>query len=183
MDFLNDLGKKFSHAARTVQELTREGVESGRLNSELRAARAELEAQYAELGRAYYEALAGKREVSTDLVERVRVTLATIDALNRQKDCARSQTRCPACGAAQAEGTRFCSNCGRRMPERAPEIDESVADEGCEYCPECGAMRCGPSDYCAVCGRAFNESKPAVFAERPLPAADAPEEPDPSDLN
>ena len=45
MEFFNDLGKKSSHAARSVQERTREGVENTRLSADLRAARAELERQ------------------------------------------------------------------------------------------------------------------------------------------
>lgn len=35
MDFLNDLGKRFTRVARSVQERTREGWESTRLSADL----------------------------------------------------------------------------------------------------------------------------------------------------
>ena len=47
MDFLNDLGKKFTQAARSVQAFTRESTESTRLSSALRDARDELDSLYA----------------------------------------------------------------------------------------------------------------------------------------
>ena len=127
MDFFNGLGKKFTKAARSVQELTREGVENTRLAADLRSARSELDRQFADLGRAYYESLSAGDEVPEELVSRVRVTMEGIEALLAQKERARAQVRCPDCGAMQSEDARFCSSCGRRMPEPGPEPEDEPA--------------------------------------------------------
>lgn len=187
MDFFNGLGKglgkKFSSAARTVQERTRETVESTRLASELRNARNDLELQLAELGRAYYQSVTGgPAEIPDELVARVRSTLELIDNLTQQRERIRQQLRCPGCGAVQAEGARYCSNCGRRMPEDAPT--PAVDDGDDEYCEECGAMRHGDSAYCPVCGHAFasDDNLPDAPRKAAPPASsdamESPEEPD-----
>lgn len=180
MDFFNDLGKKFTHAARSIQERTRESVENTRLAADLREAREELALALTELGRAYYASVAEDAgRPSAELVDRVRAAMEAVEALTAQRD--RPQKRCPGCGAAQSPDARFCSNCGRRMPEDAPTPPEVSADG--EYCPECGAMRHDSARFCAVCGHAFDgqDRLPAVQhvpAAPEKPPEDAPEEPD-----
>jgi hypothetical protein len=167
MDFFNGIGKKFTHAARTVQELTREGVEGSRLALDLRSARGELDRQLADLGRAYYEWITeGVSEVPEDLIARVGASMEHIESLMAQKERSRPHARCPGCGFVQAENARFCSNCGRRMPEDAPE--PVAAEEDTEYCAECGAMRHGSSIYCSVCGHSFDPQE-AQAHEPPAP--------------
>lgn len=181
MDFFNEIGKKFTKAARSVQDLTREGVENTRLAADLRSARSELERRFADLGRAYYETLSDGGEVPAELVSRVRATMEGIEALLAQKERARAQVRCPDCGAMQPEDARFCSSCGRRMPEPGPEpADEPPASEdGAEYCAECGAMREGNAKYCAVCGFSFDDADaPAPRPETGEVPAEPAEEPD-----
>ena len=56
MDFLNDIGKRLSGAARSVQEKAKEGAELGRLSNEARIVNGELEKLYGALGRVYYDA-------------------------------------------------------------------------------------------------------------------------------
>lgn len=182
MDFFNGLGKKFTEAARSVQELTRESVESSRLTADLRSARSELDRQYAELGRAYYESLSDGSEVPGALISRVRATLEEIDGLMAQKERSRTQVRCPGCGAMQSGGARFCSACGRRMPEPDPVAEQEPSAEcDAEYCAECGAMRQNGAKYCDVCGFAFDDAGIPAPAPRPesSPApAEPAEEPD-----
>lgn len=178
MDFFNDLGKKFSHAARSVQARTREGVESTKLTVDIRAARSELNNRYAELGRAYYESVAGGGpEVDEALIRGVRECIAQIESLSAQRDRVRQLTRCPACGTAQPENARFCANCGRPMPEKGPELSAASAD-GFQYCERCGAMRENDARFCEVCGNAFEpeENPPALEGAR-IEAEPSPEEP------
>jgi len=183
MDFLGDLGRKFSHAARTVTERTRESVESTKLSVDLRAARGELESRLAELGRAYYDSVTVEGcAVPEALLMRVRESMAQVEALEGQRDRANRQSRCPACGSVQGAEAKFCSNCGKPMPEAVPAAQEP-ADEA-EYCEDCGAMRQGESKYCAVCGAAFvreEEKLPAKVEKIAAAKTDAPEEPEYSD--
>lgn len=177
MDFFNDLSKKFSQAARTVQERTREGVETTKLSVDIRAARTELDARMLALGRAYYEHIAnGGPDVDESLIRAVRESVAQIENLTAQRDRVRQQTRCPACGSAQPEGSRFCANCGRPMPEKSPEI--AAPADNIQYCEQCGAMREGNSRFCAVCGSSFipEDNPPALETSEPM-SIPAPEEP------
>lgn len=185
MDFFNELGKKFTQAARSVQERTRETNENSRLASDLRAAQADLTRQFAELGRAYYEStVAGTGKVPNELVLQVRRAMDLVDTLTAQQDRIRRQVRCPGCGAMQAEDAHYCSNCGRPMPEKDPEPEETPAGSDAEYCTECNAMRHGDAKYCAVCGHPFaGDGDETLPAPRPPQAAEAPdlaesEEPD-----
>ena len=118
MDFLNDLGKRFTRVARSVQERTREGWESTRLSADLYSLRGDLERQYTALGEAYFKAVSAGEEVPQELVSRVKATVDRIDELTALRE---NRVRCPACGSFQAPEARFCSKCGRRMPEDAPE--------------------------------------------------------------
>ena len=173
MDFFNDLSKKFSHAARTVQERTRDSVESTRLSMDLRAVNSELEKNYTALGRAYYESLTVEGAiVPEELIHRVHNCLVQIENLTALRDRARQQSRCPSCGSVQPEGSRFCAHCGRPMPEAAPEMQEAPAYDDAQFCESCGAMREGAARFCAVCGHAFEaeDQQPAL----PVSAAEQP---------
>ena len=181
MDFFCDLGRKFSHAARSVTERTKESVENTKLAVDLRAARNDLESRFAELGRAYYDSITmEKREVSQELIQSVREAIALVENLTAQRDNASRQVRCPSCGSTQAHDANFCSNCGRPMPESAPAMVETAVDDA-EYCDSCGAMRQGESKFCAVCGEAFakeDANPPAIVQPTPSPVPDALEEPE-----
>ena len=176
MDFLNDLGKRFTRVARSVQERTREGWESTRLSADLYSLRGDLERQYTALGEAYFKAVSAGEEVPQELVSRVKATVDRIDELTALRE---NRVRCPACGSFQAPEARFCSKCGRRMPEDAPEpVEEPAEEDESEYCPECGAMRHEDSNFCAVCGHAFAANAAKEEPEAPAkPEPAAPSEP------
>ena len=186
MDFFNDLGKMINQAARSISARPREEAAPVQVHT-FGVAEVELNRRLAELGSAYYQVTIGEREkVDPVLIERVREARETLDALAAT---AEAQTlRCPFCGAAQLAGARFCSSCGKPLPEKPLQDDASEEpDDSLEYCAECGAVRRNGERFCAVCGGAFNPeeaeaSQPGTAHEppevdKPL-AADAPEEPD-----
>ena len=166
MDFLNDLGKRFSSVARSVSEKTKDSVESSRLASDLRLQKNALEQLYTELGKLCYDLRLGQGD--EDQVEKVFSNIQRarerIEALTAQRDAIRDVRRCPSCGAVVSKEARFCSACGKRLPEDAP-VPEEPGPANVEYCPDCGAQRNGSDRFCAVCGKSFE------------PAADAPEAP------
>ena len=66
--------------------------------------------------------------------------------------------RCPNCGAQIADDSRFCSKCGKEIPQ--PNV-----------CPHCGAS-VGESDaFCQNCGKSLNESRngESITYEEELP--------------
>ena len=53
---------------------------------------------------------------------------------------------CPNCGAALAEGAKFCTSCGAK-------IEELVVEKGkARYCSECGSKLEGNPKFCSECG-------------------------------
>lgn len=155
MDFFNGLGRKFTNVARTVQEITRDSVENNRLSSDMKSAEEELDRRCAVLGRAYFETLENPdAKIPASVIDAVRDAMNRVAALTAQRDRLNRRTRCPACGAVQAEDANFCSNCGRAMPEAVQEAP--APDAEAEYCERCGAMRGGEARFCEVCGGAFD---------------------------
>lgn len=159
MDFLNDISKRISGAARSVQEKTRDSMELTRLGSEIRSLNAELDRLYGALGRAYYDAQAAgdpDNAVLTPFIEQIEQGLARLEALIGQRDRLRQQRRCPSCNAVQSLNAKFCANCGARLPEAESPAEQPRPDV--EYCPECGALRKKDAAFCPACGKAFGET-------------------------
>lgn len=182
MDFLNEFSKRFSSVARSVSEKSKEGAEVTRLTAQLREAEAELEKLYARYGRACYALRAGGGDARAveDLAVRVRAGQLQVEELTARRDAAREFKRCLSCGAIHPREAKFCSACGKRLPDEVPK-PEPVA-EG-EYCPDCGALREGGEPRCPVCG-AYFDARPEPEAEpakAPEPITDAPDVEEPND--
>ena len=170
MEFFNDLSKKFSNVAKSVTEKTKDGVEVTRIASDIRGLKNEVEQLYTELGKVCYAIRMGEgdSEQAEQLAQRIQRTRERIDELSAQRDAIRDVRRCPGCGAVMAKDARFCSVCGKRLPEEAPKgADDGPADA--EYCPDCGAQRAEGEKFCTVCGKSFEP------VESARPEADVPE--------
>ena len=66
---------------------------------------------------------------------------------------------CSACGFVNAEGTKFCQNCGGKLEPPAPVVVEG------NICPGCGATNDAGVKFCRECGRKL---------EAPVPAPEVP---------
>ena len=168
MDFLKEFGKQFSGKNRSASEKSKEGAELARLNGELRSAEAALEALYGRFGQACYVRRLGRGSDETveSLALRIRAELLRIEELTAARDAARTLKRCPGCGALFPREARFCSACGKKLPEEPPR-PEPV--EPGAYCENCGARREGDEVRCPVCGFDFD----ARHAPKPSPAPEA----------
>jgi len=171
MAIFNEFKEMFNKAAQSVSSKTKEGVEITRLLSEGRSLSNEISVLYNEIGRTYVESKGKDLEALASLCARVEELKERQAEVERQKIQLRNQNRCPACGAAMAKGARFCSSCGRRMPEPDAQPEPAPAAENVSYCPECGAMREDDAPFCAVCGYNYNapapEEKPVIIT-RPI---------------
>ena len=181
MDFLKEFSKQFSSVARTVTEKSKEGAETNRLNSELRSAQEALDELYRRYGKVCYDMGLGQdvQKEAEALAVRIRATLLQLKELTEQRDAAREVRRCPSCGMVHSIQARYCSACGKKLPEDAPKPEPMQLGE---YCPACGAAREGNEIVCPVCGAAF-EDKPAptaapAVAPEPEPRGPDVEEPD-----
>lgn len=151
MAFFNDFKEIFSNAAQSVSNKTRGGVETARLAGESRNAANDLASVYEQIGRSYVDSMGRDSAALKELCDRALELRERIEQLERQRMQLRNQNRCPSCGAAVGRDARFCSNCGRRMPEAAPEAEEAPSLDDVRYCPECGAMLRDGERFCAVC--------------------------------
>lgn len=152
MAFFNDFKEIFSNAAQSVSNKTRGGVETARLAGESRSAANDLASVYEQIGRTYIDGMGRDSAALRELCDRALELRERIEQLERQRMQLRNQNRCPSCGAAVVRDARFCSSCGRRMPEAAPEAEEAPSPDDVRYCPECGAMLRDGERFCAVCG-------------------------------
>lgn len=161
MDFFSGLGKKFTDVAKTVSEKTKSGVETGKLNLEVKAKKDEISKLFEKLGKSLYD--------NRDIVPEMEEIVLKIDALkeeiaklSEQIDKINNVRRCPSCGKAQTRDGRFCANCGAAMPEdpvEEPVVEESAPAEEKQpcVCPDCGAEVEGEAKFCTVCGKNLEE--------------------------
>ena len=166
MDFLNEFGKRFSSVARSVSGGSKEPAEVTRLTGELREAEAALEKLYARYGQLCFDGFSGGKEAE-GLATRIRAGRLQVAELTEKRDAARDYKRCLSCGAVHSREAKFCSACGKRLPDAAPKPEPVAVGE---YCPDCGALREGDAPRCPVCGAYFD-------AEPPAPAPSAPDAP------
>ena len=179
MDFLKEFSKQLSGKGRSASEKTRVGAELNRLSGELADAEAALNQLYTRYGRVCYGLQAGRGDpdAARELALRIQAAELQVEELTAARDAARGLKRCLNCGAVFGREARFCSACGKKLPEDAPK-PEPV--EPGEYCPECGAKREDGDSRCPVCGRDFG-APDAPEPAPPEPGPDdlpAPEEPD-----
>ena len=126
MDFLNEIGRKFSHMARSVTEKTREGVENTRIFTDLRSAKNDLEELYCEFGRVCYEIRqgAGDPPEADALAERIGECLERI----RELTAMREEIRTAGMDLLQAAPVRihpdFLVKKGKGVVRRCPRCGE-----------------------------------------------------------
>ena len=168
MDIFNEFSKRFSSVARSVTEKSKEGAEVTRLNGELKAASKALEALYARYGKVCYAIQAGGGDpgAAEALAVRIRAGQLQVDELTERRDAAREFKRCQSCGAVHPKEAKFCSACGKRLPDAAPKPESAAPGE---YCPNCGALREGQEPRCPVCGE-YYDAQPDAPAPAPDPA-------------
>lgn len=183
MDFLKEFSKQFSNVARSMTEKSKESAVATKAGGELRAAREALDQLYLRYGKACYAIQSGQGnpDEAAELALRIRAAELQAAELAEAYDAAREMKRCLSCGAVHPKEARFCSACGKRLPDEAPK-PEPMAQA--EYCLNCGAKRAGGEARCPVCGADFDaparpEPKPEPISEDALaptgPDAEEPE--------
>ena len=70
-----------------------------------------------------------------------------------------SQMKCPACGAVNSKGTKFCAGCGTKLTNVCPNCGKEVV-LGIKFCPNCGGnMELKKTNTCPNCGAPVEEGK------------------------
>ena len=178
MDFFKEFGKQVSNVARSVTDRSRESAEATKAGGELRAAREALEQLYARYGKACYALQNGRgnRAEADALALRIRASELQVAELAEAYDAAREVRRCLSCGAVHPKDARFCSACGKRLPDEPPKPEPM---DSAEYCLNCGAKREGSEPRCPVCGADFTTPPEPVPAPEIAPVQTGPDAEEP----
>ncbi len=158
MAFYEGLGKKIQQTGQGAVDKTKKSAETVKLNSAISNLEREIEKEYTELGRKYYQKHA-KDEQDPDLVphfKKISDNLEEIQKNRDQIDEIKGMQKCPNCGRSISGTMVFCKYCGARLVPEYTESEESSAEEsaaaGATFCPGCGAKLDPGAAFCASCG-------------------------------
>ena len=157
---------KLNTIAKNVGEKTGDAIEITKLNAKISGEKSAIADLYKQLGEKIYAKYAEGAYQDADLAElfaavNVRKAniaeaedkISAIKAENEAKTQAVPQEQaapagavCPGCGAAVAEGVKFCNQCGTRIEVSVP------AAEAKKFCTNCGAEAVSGVKFCSQCG-------------------------------
>ena len=157
---------KINTIAKNVGEKTGDAIEITKLNAKISSEKSAIADIYKQLGERIYEKYASGAYQDADMAElftavdarRANIAEAedkikAIKAENEAKAQSASQaqaapagTVCPGCGAAVADGVKFCNQCGTRVEVSVP------AAEAKKFCSNCGAEAVSGVKFCSQCG-------------------------------
>lgn len=159
MRIFDQASKKVTDTVKGIQKKTNESMAIKRIDSQIKAAEAEIKGIYTAIGQTVYVARADEKPLEgaeelfagvTALKERIADYRHELDKLNDVK-------RCPECGAQIQRLAKFCPQCGAKLEVEA-EVEEAPVEElpEVEICPNCGAERENDMRFCETCGHAFD---------------------------
>lgn len=109
-------------AGRDVSQKAKEMSEITKLKLDIRSKEDFIEKQFANIGRAYYEA--NKEDASEKDAEQFAVIAEAMEEVVRMKQqvlMIQGAEECPKCGKKVPEGTSYCSECGTKINDMFEE--------------------------------------------------------------
>ncbi len=167
MSIFDQASRKVTETVKGLQKKTNESMAMKRIDSQIKAAQAEIEGILKAIGEAAYAAraeenpFAGAGELFaavTALKERIAEDRKELDKLNDVK-------RCQSCGAQVQYLAKFCPQCGAKLEVETEEAPAEEEVPEVEICPNCGAERNDKARFCETCGHEFDAA--AVDSEEP----------------
>lgn len=160
---------KLNTIAKNVGEKTGDAIEITKLNAKISGEKSSITELYKQLGEKIYEKYAEGAFQDGDLAElflavdahkaNIANAEGRIEAIKAENE-ARARTAreaeavpaatagavCPSCGAAVAEGVKFCNQCGTKIDASAPVVEAK------KFCTNCGAEAVSGVKFCSQCG-------------------------------
>ena len=119
MPLFQDFGRRMSDVVKNVGQKTAEAAETARLTSRIAAKEAEIEQLFLQIGKAYYSmrGAGGACEAADLFCQKVTQLEEECEAMRREIDTLKRQSRCPNCGGVQPIEASFCASCGTKLPK------------------------------------------------------------------
>lgn len=143
----SSFGESVSKAASETADNAKKLAEKQRLKKEMSAIEANIQKQYAEIGKRYAEEHANAED-DPFAAEISAIAGYQTELTNKRQEIAAldGNTTCAACGAAISTTAQFCDKCGAKCEKPEPVVAEvcgcihcgAALEEGAVFCPECG---------------------------------------------
>lgn len=160
---------KVQDFVKSASDKTSEVIEVSRLKAAIAEDKKAINEQMAKLGAIFYAQYKDGEALTPDAVNicmvidkhntRVEESEAEIQKINdanaekkAAKNAGNSGVECPECHSTNPEGTKFCSNCGAKIPEIVEAEAVEVEDKPKKFCSNCGAEVGEGKNFCSECG-------------------------------
>lgn len=174
--------EKVQDIVKAASDKTSEVIEVSKLRAGIAEEKRAISEQEAKLGAIYYDLYKAGDVLTPDAVnicmvidkyvarlEEKEAQIKKINEANAAKRAAKSvvpasdDAVCPECGSANPAGSKFCSECGAKIPEiidaEAVEVEEP-AEPVKQYCTKCGAEIVPGKKFCNECGEKVETAEP-----------------------
>lgn len=171
MSIFDQASKKVADTVKGLQKKTNESMAMKRLDSQIKAAEAEIQGIFTAIGQTAYAAHTdGKAfEGAEELFAGVTALKERIAGYHKEMDKLNDVKRCTQCGAQVQRLAKFCPQCGAKLEvaTEAEEEEEKPEEDipAVEICPNCGAERKDKARFCETCGHEFDAA--AADSEEP----------------
>ena len=136
MAFFDEVGKRLNDVVSSVQK----SADAAKVQRQISQKMSEFDAVYRQIGQLYYASRV--RNTPPDptidtLCKTLTVMTEEVEALKKKADEIQNIRRCPDCGMTLDRQSRFCSHCGAKIADAAPETakPEPENDEDGEGIP------------------------------------------------
>ncbi len=155
---------KLNQVAKNLGDKTTDAIETTKLNTKIHTERNAAEEELKKIGEYYYNVYANGGSVAAEVLEFCQKAKTHYDAIEGAQagiqqikaegeavkaaaapapQAAPAGNVCSACGAVNAEGTKFCFECGNKLEAPAPAAT---------VCPTCGTEVAEGLRFCGECG-------------------------------
>lgn len=147
MSFLERFSIVRTEIGQKVIRESRETGESLRLKNAISANEQKIRHLYMEIGEMYYKNKKEEPEsFAESMIEAVSVLMMENEENRKKISVLKGSVICPNCGFGNRRGTKFCGECGAKLPEQLPALREVI-------CPDCGVKAKNGMRFCVNCGR------------------------------
>ncbi len=171
---------KLNQFTKNLGDMANDTFETGKLNNTIKAENQAAGEELKKIGKFYYDQFVVTGEAAPEILEFCQSAKshydaaagaqAEIDKMKAENEAAAraaNQTAavplqalpggitCQECGTANAEGTKFCCNCGTKLEIPVPKEPESLV------CSSCGAANNPGTKFCCECGTKLEIPAPA----------------------